>query len=421
MVEPTPFTHVSGYANRFNEMLKYLNKGGDDVEIVTPDSSKDAPSKVFGFNVTNIEGFKLPFYKLVTITFDRKFRALRRMQEYKPDILHVTTPGFFVFQAMFTKYWLKRPLVMSYHTHLPFYGRQYFGFVPGIESIMWFCLKCVHNQADLTLTTSPEMKNELEKNGIDRVSVWQKGIDTTVFHPRFKNADMRSRLTLGNPDDKLLIYVGRLGTEKNILDLKKVIQKAGPKCRLAIVGTGPHEQELREAFKGTNTHFTGMLHGDDLAQAFASADIFVMPSQSETLGFVVLESMASGVPVVGVRAGGVQNLISNGETGFLAKPARNMEEFSKLVRNIVEDDELRETMALAARKEAERWDWESATKHLRETHYSKAKENFEIKNEARAKTLMAKCTFPLRTTWQRLAKLSSTMRRRNLHVKPAPI
>ena len=163
------------------------------------------------------------------------------------------------------------------------------------------------------------MKEELEANGIERVEVWRKGIDVDVFQPKYKDAETRSMLTDGNPDSPLLLYVGRLGQEKRLKDLREVL-RANPTYRLAFVGKGPEREELESYFKGTNTVFTGLLRGEDLSKAFASADVFCMPSDSETLGFVVLESMASGVPVVGAKAGGIPSLIRDGETGYLVEP-----------------------------------------------------------------------------------------------------
>jgi sulfoquinovosyltransferase len=175
------------------------------------------------------------------------------------------------------------------------------------------------------------MKQEFEEHGVQRVAVWSKGIDTEVFHPKYgakpwwtaahPEADkaeaaelldgakaMRARLTDGSPESPLLIYVGRLGTEKRLRDLKAVLERL-PEARLAIVGKGPDMEPLQAHFAGTSTLFTGLLSGIELSQAFAAADVFVMPSDSETLGFVVLESMASGVPVVGCNAGGIPSII----------------------------------------------------------------------------------------------------------------
>jgi sulfoquinovosyltransferase len=230
-----------------------------------------------------------------------------------------------------------------------------------------------HNRADLTLVTSPPMKQELTENGIPSVEVWRKGIDTERFDPKFRSEEMRSRMSDGNPDAFLIVYVGRLGAEKRLKDIKPMLEKM-PNARLSIVGKGPQMEELQEWFKGTNTMFMGQLSGDDLSAAFASADAFCMPSDSETLGFVVLESMASGVPVVGANAGGIPSIIDDEKTSFLAEPG-DIDGFVKCLTKL-QDTKFRDEMGKAAREEAERWGWEAATSVLRNVQYTKALRNF---------------------------------------------
>ena len=124
-----------------------------------------------------------------------------------------------------------------------------------------------------------------------QVVVWRKGIDTARFHPKFRSEEMRAKLTGGHSEAPLLLYVGRLAREKRIQDLKPLLARF-PGARLALVGTGPHEGELKELFQGSNCVFTGQLSGQELSAAFASAGVIVIPSDSGTLGFVVLEAMA---------------------------------------------------------------------------------------------------------------------------------
>mmetsp|Transcript_58112 Transcript_58112/g.173427 ORF Transcript_58112/g.173427 Transcript_58112/m.173427 type:complete len:315 (+) Transcript_58112:381-1325(+) len=268
---------------------------------------------------------------------------------------------------------MRVPLVMSYHTHLPSYGKNYLGFIPGIEEFAWFLLRWAHTRADLTLVTSPQMRDELVANGIPRVDVWRKGIDTVRFDPKFKSQKWRETMTDGNPDDFLMVYVGRLGAEKRLKDIKAVLERV-PNARLCLVGGGPNEDDLKRYFKGTKTVFTGQLSGDDLSSAFASADAFMMPSDSETLGFVVLESMASGVPVIGANAGGIPDIIDDGDTGFLVTPG-DTKAFVDCVKQL-QDKDFREAMGKRARAEAERWGWEAATSQLRNVQYEKALINF---------------------------------------------
>ncbi len=258
------------------------------------------------------------------------------LKDFDPDVIHLTTPGFLIFSTLLYARLLRKALLLSYHTHvstglflvsvlhgshsisdlttsfsaflplfslaqLPVYTRNYG--VGMLQGAVWTMLRIQHNRADFTLTTSPQLCEELVQNGFERVGLWRKGIDTGVFDPKYRSAEMRARLTEGHPNDPLLIYVGRIGAEKNLIFFKQLLRRF-PNCRLALVGDGPTRPELEAELAGTKTHFAGILHGEELSQAFASADVFVMPSESETLGFVVLESMASGVPVVGARAGG---------------------------------------------------------------------------------------------------------------------
>jgi sulfoquinovosyltransferase len=378
MVEPTPFTHVSGYANRFKEMLKFLDKAGDEVDILTVDSkmpAADLPRSFLKYPIRHTQGFTFPLYNQISLTFDLpEMKGARIMEKFQPDLIHVTSPGFLLYAAIFYARVLCIPLVMSYHTHLPTYGKNYLSFVPGIEKFCWELLRWAHSRADLTLVTSPQMQAELTSNGIPRVDVWRKGIDTERFDPKFKSLDMRKRMSDGHADDFLMVYVGRLGAEKRLKDIKEMLARM-PNARLAIVGRGPQEEELKEWFAGTKTVFCGQLSGDELSQAFASADVFCMPSDSETLGFVVLESMASGVPVVGAAAGGIPDLISDGETGYLVPPG-DTEAFCAKMRALATDTTLRTQMGKAARQEAERWGWEAATSYLRNVQYEKALLNF---------------------------------------------
>ena len=148
--------------------------------------------------------------------------------------------------------------------------------------------------------------------------MWRKGVDTEVFHPQFRSQEMRKRLTDGHPEDPVMVYVGRLGSEKNLIFLKAIMARL-PNLRLAFVGDGPSREELESSFAGTKTVFMGMLHGEELSAAYASADVFVMPSETETLGFVVMEAMASQIPVVAVRAGGIPDIINDKRTHLLLR------------------------------------------------------------------------------------------------------
>jgi len=354
-----------------------MQKAGDEVDILTVDSKTPAnelPKKAFGFRIRHTQGFTFPLYNQISLTLDLPdMKGAQMIEKFKPDLIHVTSPGFMIFPAIFYARVMCIPLVMSYHTHLPSYAVNYLNFIPRIEKMSWEALRFVHSRADLTLVTSPQMKEELTAHGIPRVDVWRKGIDTERFDPKFRSDEMRKEMSDGNPDDFLMVYVGRLGAEKRIKDVKAMMEKM-PNVRFCVVGKGPQMEELQTYFKGTKTKFMGQMSGDALSQAFASADAFIMPSDSETLGFVVLESMASGVPVVGAKAGGIPSLIQHEKDGFLVEPGHIDDYVARLTQ--LQDKKFRKAMGKKARAEAERWGWEAATSVLRNIQYEKAMINF---------------------------------------------
>ena len=201
-------------------------------------------------------GFKLPFYKSATLLLSAGLsaRVLWHLWRQRPDVIHVSTPGVLCFAAVLYARLLAVPLVMSYHTHIPEYIPRYTW--AGLVAPMWAVIRWCTRRADLTLVTSQAMKAELARNRCRAASidVWQRGVDTDVFHPRHRSAAMRARMSNGDADAPLLVYVGRLGAEKNVAALKRVLE-AVPGVRLALVGDGPQRAELEREFAGMPVKF----------------------------------------------------------------------------------------------------------------------------------------------------------------------
>jgi glycosyltransferase involved in cell wall biosynthesis len=179
---------------------------------------------------------------------------------------------------------------------------------------------------------------------------------------------MRSHLSQGHPENPLLLYVGRLSAEKEIDRIKPVLESI-PGARLALVGDGPHRSALEKHFAGTPTHFVGYLTGEALGSAFASADAFIFPSRTETLGLVLLEAMAAGCPVVAARSGGIPDIVTDGVNGYLFDPRDEQGAIAATQRLFQEQTE-RETLRQNARAEAERWSWSAATHQLQQYYQS---------------------------------------------------
>jgi len=353
---------VDGIVTRLRHTVDHLQRCGDRVLVIAPDGGL---TEYKGARIYGVTGFPLPLYPELKLALPRPSIG-QALEEFQPDLIHVVNPAVLGVAGLFYSKSMQVPLLASYHTHLPKY-LQHYG-LGMFEGLVWELLKAGHNQAELNLCTSTAMVEELTDHGIERVDLWQRGVDTEMFQPYLANQEMRSRLSQGHPDAPLLLYVGRLSAEKEIERIKPVLQ-AIPDARLALVGDGPHRATLEAHFADTPTHFVGYLQGLELGSAFASADAFIFPSRTETLGLVLLEAMAAGCPVVAARSGGIPDIVEDGENGYLFDPADEEGAIAATQRLLQRQDE-REILRQNARQEAERWSWAAATQQLRNYYQS---------------------------------------------------
>ncbi len=347
---------VDGIVTRLRHTVEQLQRMGNQVLVISPDGGL---TEYKGAKIYGVSGFAMPLYPELKMALPRPAIG-EALTQFKPDIIHVVNPAVLGLAGIFYSKTLNIPLIASYHTHIPEY-LQHYG-LGMLEGLVWELLKVGHNQAQLNLCTSTAMVQALTEHGIERVDLWQRGVDTEMFQPHMASREMRSRLTQGNPDSPLLLYVGRLSAEKEIEQIKPVLDSI-PNARLALVGDGPHRQTLEKHFEGTATYFVGYLQGLDLGAAFASADAFVFPSRTETLGLVLLEAMAAGCPVVAARSGGIPDIVEDGVNGFLFDPTDEQGAIAatqRLLTNPQEQAMLRHN----ARQEAECWSWSAATHQL---------------------------------------------------------
>ncbi|AVH71050.1 glycosyltransferase family 4 protein [Nostoc sp. 'Lobaria pulmonaria (5183) cyanobiont'] len=354
---------VDGIVTRLRHTVDHLQRSGNQVLVIAPDGGI---TEYKGAKVYGVTGFPLPLYPELKMALPRPAIG-SVLEEFKPDIIHVVNPAVLGLSGIFYSKILKIPLVASYHTHLPQY-LQHYG-LGMLEGFLWELLKGAHNQAALNLCTSTAMIEELTAHGIERVDLWQRGVDTELFHPDLASVEMRSRLSKNHPESPLLLYVGRLSAEKEIERIKPILE-AIPQARLALVGDGPHRQALQKHFAGTNTYFVGYLMGQELGSAFASADAFIFPSRTETLGLVLLEAMAAGCPVVAARSGGIPDIVTDGVNGYLFKPTSDVQGALAATVRLLEQKQQRDIIRQNARQEAESWGWAAATKQLQD-YYQK--------------------------------------------------
>ncbi|CFX19868.1 GDP-mannose-dependent alpha-mannosyltransferase [Candidatus Filomicrobium marinum] len=242
-----------------------------------------------------------PTYPEIRLALPGYAYIIERMKLIRPDAVHIATEG--PLGWMTRSHCIRRgvPFTTSFHTRFPDYLSRRFG-IP--ESWIWSILRRFHNAGAGIMVATPSLATELDSRGFDRIMPWTRGVDTHVFRPR----NVR-RFGEG----PVFLYVGRVAVEKNI----EAFLRTDLPGKKVVVGSGPQFAELR--VKYPDVTFTGKQIGEDLAECYASADVFVMPSQTETFGIVLLEAMASGLPVAAYPVTGPLDLVRQAETGFLSE------------------------------------------------------------------------------------------------------
>lgn len=358
---------VDGVTRTLARLLEHLQTSGHQALLLGPDSGME---QYAGAEIIGTVGWPFPFYPELKLNFFRPL-FMRRLSEFRPDIVHLVDPVILGAAGLMVARVLDIPLVSSYHTNLAAYC-EHFGFA-FLTKPMWSHIRSIHNQCSLTFCPSLSTAAMLRKQGFHRLHIWSRGVDTTLFHPQRKSAQVRTRWLneREQPDDKVvLLYAGRLSWEKNLRLLVQAYRSMDHQhCHLILVGDGPASATIQQELAGCPVTFTGFLSGEELATAYASADVFAFPSYTETFGQVVLEAMASGLPVVGLLSGGVCDLVDDGQTGLLLDRQRLCEEelvagYHACLARLVHDHQLRTVMGQTAFMQAQHHSWAEAMEGL---------------------------------------------------------
>jgi glycosyltransferase involved in cell wall biosynthesis len=348
----------NGVALLLDRLIRHLIAQGHEVLVAAPTSWRprgEVPAMA-GARVVRVAGVPLPRYPDLTLALPLAPRVVREVAAFRPDVIHLVTEYSLGVTGLQTAVALGVPVIASFHTNIPRY-LPYYGF-GWAGDLCWRYLRWFHNQATATFCPSETNRRELVGHGFRNVRVWPRGVDTARFAP-----DPAARPAAGPAPEVLrLLYVGRLTPEKDLPVLfgayDRLRARAEHPIHLTLVGDGAYSDAMR-ARAPRDVTFAGYLEGRALSAAYAAADVFVFPSRSETLGNVVLEALASGLPVVGVRDGGTLENVRDGENGILCAPG-DPEAFAEGIRRLAGDPPLRHRLARNARAWAEARTWDAA-------------------------------------------------------------
>ncbi|MFJ3486443.1 glycosyltransferase family 4 protein [Pseudomonas sp. NPDC090202] len=367
LITETYAPEINGVANTLSRLCDGLRLRGHRVEVIRPRQNDDEWRAV-GDDLMLCRGWPIPGYPGLQWGQSSMHKLLRRWQRQRPDVLYIATEGPLGLSALRAARRLGIAIVSGFHTNFQQYTRQYgLGF---ISRLLTSYLRWFHNRSSATLVPSVSQKTELERRGFERLELLSRGVDCQLFHPSKRSAFLRESWGL-EPDDIAVLHVGRLAPEKNLGLLKTsfdALVAAYPqkKLKLVIVGDGPVRPALEQQMP--DAVFCGAQRGEALATHYASGDLFLFPSLTETFGNVVLEALASGLGVVAYDEAAAAQHIRHGHNGAVAMPG-DEEGFVDAARWMLEDNETLRRVRLNARQHASRQGWsgiiEAFETHLR--------------------------------------------------------
>lgn len=333
------------------EQIRERGVPGFEVEVVGTDPGVDR-------RLPAATSLRVPFYAGMTLGVPGLPDLAETLAEGRYDLVHVTAPGPAGVAASLLGRVSGTPLVASYHTELAAYAGMRSG-DDGLEALSRFALGAFYTAPSRVLSPSPAADRSLLGFGLeeDRIDRWERGVDVRRFGPEKAERD-------AYPGELRVLYAGRLTREKGVDLLAETFLRARrvePRLHLLLAGGGPEEDELR-ARLGEHATFLGWLEGDDLARAYASADLFLFCSRTDTYGQVVLEAGASGLPVIAVDEGGPAALIENRHTGILCRP--DADHLAGAVLQLASSATLRQRLGEAAIRKARERSWERALEQL---------------------------------------------------------
>lgn len=359
---------INGVSRTLQHLVQFLCETGHDVLLIHPKykytkANQFEPASADCSRVIEMKSCALPFYQEVVVPCPPFNRMKQALIAFQPDIVHIATEGTLGYAALRFCRSQQWPVVSSFHTNFDAYARHYR--MSWLAPFVTRYLRWFHNRTDSTFVATPTMIHRLDSNGFQRLRLWPRGVNAAQFSPD-RPGEALVRQSLGIPAGAFVVgHCGRLAPEKNFEFLRMAFQQFLEKSddsHVLIVGDGPLRKKLEINLKANKNqsnrvHFTGYLTGDALYDAYSAMNIFAFSSRTETFGNVLLEAMASGLPVIALAEGGPVDVIHHQKTGVLLNADAHPNEMAEILTFFKNNEIMRQEMAENARQYAISQNW----------------------------------------------------------------
>ena len=353
---------VNGVAMTLAKLVQGLSHRNHDVQLIRPRQTKtDSPMSDSSLEEVLMRGMPIPRYPELKLGLPSKKTLVKTWTLRRPDVVHIATEGPLGWSALQAAKVLKLPVTSDFRTNFQSYSKHYG--VGWLRKPIVAYLRKFHNATACTMVPTRELMRTLSQNGFANLKVVSRGVDTKLFNIAKRDTSLRS--SWGATDDtKVLISVGRMAPEKNLDQVLKTydaLKSTGQAFKLVMVGDGPLKEQFQKRYP--EIIFPGMLSQSNLAAYYASSDLFIFPSQTETFGNVTLEALASGIPVLAFDCAAARDWVQTGVNGWLIAE-NNPEGFAAQAVTIFNSKDLLDQITQSTRQQVVHLDWDQIAEQV---------------------------------------------------------
>lgn len=365
---------VNGVSRFIGDVAERARATGRDLQVITS-TKMEVPDRENIFNFEPVYSAAMPRYQSLEVVLPPLIPMLRHLDRHQPDCIHISTPGPVGLVGFIAAKMLRVPVLGVYHTDFPSYIDNLFedrALTVACEKFMRFFYKPFW----AVFTRSEDYVESLARLGLprERCCALMPGFEHQTFHPRFRGPAVWEQFPGIDPDSAKVLYVGRVSVEKNLPFLTGVwkqtqhrLKEQGLSAELIVVGDGPYRERMAQELRRERAHFLGFRRGEQLSAIYASSDMFVFPSVTDTLGQVVMESQGSGLPVLVTDRGGPKEVVEEARTGYVL-PVADPNAWVERMVGLVADPERRRRMGAAAHRSMQKFSLANSFEHFWEVH-----------------------------------------------------